>query len=106
MSVDVREDDKAYTVHADLPGVKKEDIDVQIEGNMVHISAQSRHEREEKDGEKVIRSERYFGKISRSFTLANEVDETAASAKFDNGVLELKLPKKEAPVQGKKLQIE
>lgn len=106
MSVDVREDDKAYTVHADLPGVKKEDIDVQIEGNMVHISAQSRHEREEKDGEKVIRSERYFGKISRSFTLANEVDETAASAKFDNGVLELTLPKKEAPVQGKKLQIE
>lgn len=106
MSVDVREDDKAYTVHADLPGVKKEDIDVQIEGNMVHISAQSRQEREEKEGEKVIRSERYVGRVSRTFTLTSDVDEATATAKFENGVLELILPKKPAPIQGKKLLIE
>jgi len=106
MSVDVKEDDKAYTVHADLPGVKKEDIDVQIEGNAVRISAESRQEKEEKEGEKVIRSERYIGHISRSFTLANEVDEENATAKFENGVLELTLPKKEMPVQGRKLLVE
>lgn len=106
ISVDVREDEKAYTVHADLPGVKKEDIEVQIEGNLVHITAQSRQEREEKQGEKVIRSERYVGRVSRSFTLASDVDETAATAKFENGVLELTLPKKAMPVQGRKLLIE
>ena len=69
INLDVREDDKAYTVHADLPGVKKEDIDVQVDGNLVRISAESRMEREEKQGERVIRSERYVGRVSRSFTL-------------------------------------
>ena len=106
ISLDVREDDKAYTVHADLPGVKKEDIDVQVEGNVVRISAESKQEREEKLGEKVIRSERYIGRVTRSFTLGVDVDEAIASAKFDNGVLELILPKKAAPEPRRKLTIE
>lgn len=106
ISLDVREDDKSYTVHADLPGVKKEDIDVQVEGNVVRISAENRQEREEKQGEKVIRSERYVGRVSRSFTLGVDVDESAATAKFENGVLELTLPKKPVPDQRRKLTIE
>jgi HSP20 family protein len=92
--VDVKEDDKAYTVHADIPGVKKEDIQVSIEGNQVSISAESRTEKEEKKGEKVIRSERYCGKVARSFTLAHDVDEAKSEAKYADGVLELTLPKK------------
>lgn len=106
ISLDVREDDKAYTVHADLPGVKKEDIDVQVEGNMVSISAESRQVREEKDGEKIIRSERYVGRVARSFTLGVEVDDAAATAKFENGVLELVLPKKKIPEAKHKLVVE
>ena len=106
ITLDVREDEKSYTVHADMPGVKKENIDVQVEGNVVRISAESRQEREEKQGEKVIRSERYVGKVSGSFTLGVDVDESAATAKFENGVLELTLPKKPMPEQRRKLTIE
>ena len=102
----MREDDKAYTVHADLPGVKKEDIDIQVEGNVVRISAESRQEREEKQGERVIRSERYVGRVMRSFTLGMNVDDSAASAKFENGVLELTLPKKSLAESRCKITVE
>lgn len=96
VKVDVKEDDKAYTVHADLPGVKKEDIHVNIEGNTVSISAEVKRETEQKEGEKLLRSERYYGKVYRSFTLGHDIDEAAAKAKLDNGVLDLTLPKKAA----------
>jgi HSP20 family protein len=92
--MDVSEKDNAYVVHADMPGVKKEDIKIEIDGNEVSISAETKNQKEVKDGDRVLRSERYYGKVSRSFTLANEVDEAAASAKYENGVLELALPKK------------
>jgi HSP20 family protein len=105
IKMDLKEDDSAYTVHADIPGVKKEDIQVSIEGNHVSISAESRMEKEEKKGEKVLRSERYFGKVARSFTLAHEVDEGKAQAKYSDGVLELTLPKK-AVSAAKKLAIQ
>ena len=104
IKMDVKEDDNAYTVHADIPGVKKEDIQVSIEGNQVSISAESKMEKEEKKGEKVLRSERYYGKVARSFTLAHDVDEAKAQAKYTDGVLELTLPKK-ATTAGKKLEI-
>ena len=94
IKMDLKEDDKAYTVHADIPGVKKEDIHVSIEGNQVSISAETKIEKEEKKGEKVLRSERYVGKVARSFTLAHDVDEAGAQAKYSDGVLELTLPKK------------
>lgn len=97
MKVDVREDDKAYTVHADLPGVKKEDIQVHIDGNQVSLAAEVRREKEVKEGERVLRSERYMGRVGRSFTLAAEVDSNAAQAKYADGVLELVLPKKTTP---------
>jgi HSP20 family protein len=105
IKMDVKEDDNAYTVHADIPGVKKEDIHVSIEGNQVSISAETKTEKEEKKGEKVLRSERYFGKVARSFTLAHEVDDTKAQAKYSDGVLELTLPKK-AATSAKKLAIQ
>lgn len=105
IKMDVKENDSAYTVHADIPGVKKEDIHVSIEGNQVSISAESKMEKEEKQGEKVLRSERYVGKVARSFTLAHDVDEAKAQAKYSDGVLELTLPKK-AVSAAKKLAIQ
>ncbi len=105
IKMDVSEDDKAYTVHAEIPGVKKEDIHVTIDGNQVAISAEVRNEKEVKEGEKVLRSERYYGKVSRAFTLGQDVDEAAAQAKYNNGVLDLTLPKKKA-VSSKKLAIQ
>ncbi len=94
LKLDVREDDKAYTVHAEIPGVKKDDIHVHIEGNLVSISAEVKNEKEVKEGEKLLRSERYFGKLSRSFKLAQDVDEGKANARYNDGVLELTLPKR------------
>jgi len=90
----VKENENAYTVHADIPGVKKEDIHVTVEGNMVSISAEKKTEKEEKEGDKVMRSERFVGKASRSFSLGSDVDESKAQAKYSDGVLELTLPKK------------
>lgn len=94
IKVDVKEDKQTYTVHADIPGAKKEDIHVSLDGNQVSINAEVKQEKEVKEGEKVIRSERFYGKVERSFGLENEVDESGASAKYADGVLELKLPKK------------
>jgi HSP20 family protein len=96
IKVDVDEDEKAYVVHAEIPGVKKEDIHVTVEGGQLAISAEVKNEKEVKEGGKVLRSERYYGRVSRSFSLGHEVDESAAEAKYDNGVLELRLPKRAA----------
>jgi HSP20 family protein len=93
IKLDVTEDDKAYHVKAELPGVKKEDIAVDVEGNQVAISAEVKRDTEGKT-EDVVYTERYYGKQSRSFTLAHEIDRKAAKAKFADGVLELMLPKK------------
>lgn len=94
IKLDVSEDDKAYSVHAEIPGVKKEDIHVNIDGSQVAISAEVKNEKEIKDGEKLLRSERYFGKVSRTFVLDQDVDEETAQAKYTDGVLELRLPKR------------
>lgn len=92
--MDVSEDDKSYLIKAEIPGVNKEDIKVAIDGNLVSISAEVKKESEEKKGEKLIRSERYYGRVARSFSLDEDVDQGAAQAKYSNGVLELVLPKK------------
>ena len=94
MKVDVAEHNGEYKVVAELPGVKKEDIKVNIDGDQVSITAESRAERDEKDGERVLHSERYFGTVSRAFRLSQEIDDARASAKYSDGVLELTLPKK------------
>ena len=105
VKVDVTEDNHAYKVKAELPGVKKEDINVSIDGSQISINAEVKKEHEEKDGERVLRSERYYGKFSRSFALSQDVDESTAQAKYSDGVLELILPKK-AAVSAKKLYIQ
>ena len=94
IKIDVVEKDGEYKVLAEIPGVKKDDIQVDIEGDVVSITAEARAEKDVKEGERVIHSERYFGKVSRSFRLGQEVDQAKASAKYTDGVLELALPKK------------
>ena len=95
IKLEVSEDDKNYTIKAEIPGVTKEDIHISVDGNLVSISAEVKKESEQKEGKKVIHSERYYGQVSRSFTLDSEVDEGAAQAKYADGVLEAVLPKKQ-----------
>lgn len=96
ITVDVKEKGNDYLVHAELPGIKKDDIHVHIDGGMVSISAERKQEKETKEGERVLRTERYFGKVSRSFQLGQDIDEGKSNAKFNDGVLELILAKKTA----------
>jgi len=96
MKVDVAETNGAYTVTAELAGVKKEDIQVTIDGAQVTLAAEVKREKEASRDERALHTERVYGSVSRSFTLPQEVDEGKAEAKFRDGVLELKLPKKAA----------
>ncbi len=92
--VDVKETPTAYVLHAELPGVKKEDLHITVDASKVTISGEVRQYDEEKKDEKIVRSERYFGSVMRSFQLPQEVDENLSDAKFENGILELTLAKK------------
>lgn len=105
MKVDVAEKDGAYTVTAELPGVKKEDIQVTIDGAQVTLAAEVKREKEVSQDERVLHTERVYGKATRSFTLPQEVDEAKAEAKFRDGVLELVLPKK-AAAERKRISIQ
>jgi HSP20 family protein len=96
MRVDIAEKNGAYTVTAELPGVKKEDIQVSIDGDEVTLSAEVKREKEVAKDERVLHTERSYGKVTRSFSLPQEVDEAKAEARFRDGVLELTLPKKAA----------
>jgi HSP20 family protein len=92
--VDLSETDGAYRVKADLPGVRKEDIDIQIDNNRLTLSATVKKETQDEVRGRVIRSERQVGHASRSLWLDKAVDESKATARFENGVLELTLPQK------------
>ncbi len=105
IKIDVSEKGNAYVVHAEIPGVKKEDIQVNIDGDQVSISAEARAEKEVKEGERVLHRERYYGKVVRVFRLGADLDQSAANAKFVDGVLELTLPKK-AEAAGRQLTIQ
>jgi HSP20 family protein len=105
IKMDVTEVGDGYMVHAEVPGVKKEDINVEIEGNEVTITAEVKREWEKKEGDKMLRSERYYGNVYRSFTLPHELDEKKSEAKYKDGVLELKLVCKAGATAGKKLPI-
>jgi len=96
IKIDLSEQDGNYLVKAEIPGVRKEDIDVRVDGDQVTISAETKSEKEEKDKGRVLRKERQEGHASRSFTLACPVDEAQSEASFKDGVLSLKLPKKAA----------
>ena len=103
--VEVSEKDNAYVLRGDLPGVKKDDINITIDGDTVAIAAEVKNEKDVKDGERVLRSERHYGKLYRAFTLGQAVDETTAQARYADGVLELTLPKK-AAAQAKRVTIQ
>ncbi|HEX2197303.1 MAG TPA: Hsp20/alpha crystallin family protein, partial [Burkholderiales bacterium] len=105
MKVDVAEKNGAYTVTAELPGVKKDDIQVTIDGSQVTLAAEVKREKEASQDERVLHAERLYGKVSRSFTLPQELDEANAEARFKDGVLELTLPKK-AAAQRKQISIQ
>jgi HSP20 family protein len=105
MKVDVAEKNGGYAVTAELPGVRKEDIQITIDGAQVTLAAEVKREKEASQEERVLHSERVYGKVSRSFTLPQELDETKAEAKFKDGVLELTLPKK-AATQRKQISIQ
>jgi len=101
IKVDASEDDLSYRITADIPGARKEDIKVSVDGAEVTILAESRSEKEDKQGERVIHRERTYGAMSRTLTLPQTVDDTRAQAKYENGVLTLTLPKRSAPTSRK-----
>jgi len=103
--VDVAEKNGAYRVTAELPGVRKDDIQVSIDGAQVTLSAEVKQEKEASQDERVLHAERTFGKVTRSFTLPQDIDEAKVEAKFRDGVLELTLPKK-AAAQRKQITIQ
>jgi HSP20 family protein len=105
LRVDVRETAEAYVVSAELPGVKKDRIEVEIEGDEVSIAAEIGARSEEREGEKWLRVERFQGRTARRFALPQEIDEARADAKFTDGVLELTLPKK-APAAGRRIAVQ
>ena len=105
IKIDVSEKDGAYLVHAEIPGVKKEDIQVNIDGDQVSISAETHGEKEVKENERVLHRERYYGKVARAFRLGTDIDQSGANAKYADGVLELTLPKK-ADVAGRQLAVQ
>jgi len=94
IKVDVQEIEGAYKVQAEIPGVNKEDIQVMIDGDIVTLRAEVQQQDSQKEGGKVVHSERYFGAVSRSFQLPSDVDEAKAKARYENGVLTLTLPRK------------
>jgi HSP20 family protein len=102
--IDVTENEKEYKVLGEMPGVKKDEISVTISGCEVMIAAEVKHEKDDKNGETVLRTERFFGKLQRELTFSQEIDEAKAEAKYNNGVLELTLPKKDG-VAAKKVAV-
>ena len=101
---DVNENDQNYTIRAEIPGVRKEDIKVDVNANRVTIAVETQQQDEQKEGEKVVRCEIYRGQMYRSFTLEHDVDESKAEARYQDGILELVLPKR-ADRGGAKLEI-
>jgi HSP20 family protein len=102
--VDIKDADNAYVFNAELPGVNKEDLHVTVDGSIVTIAAEIKQHDEQTKDEKIVRSERYFGSVSRSFQLPADVDQDTAKASYENGVLQLTLPKK-INVAGKRIEI-
>ena len=105
IKVDVKETEDGYTVLAEVPGVAKEDIHVTVEGSVVTLRAEIKQQDSQTQDEKVLRTERYYGAVARSFQLATDIDNEKSKAKYENGVLTLTLPKKLA-LAGQRLNVE
>ncbi len=97
MKTDVKETDSGYEVDIDLPGFKKDEINVQLDNGYLSISAAKGLDKEEKNKEgKYIRKERYAGAMSRSFYVGDSLTQEDIKAKYESGILRLSIPKKEA----------
>jgi HSP20 family protein len=105
MKLEVSEQPEAFKVLAEIPGVKRDEIQVTIDGDQVTIGAEVRREKDVKEGERIVHSERYYGKVSRAFRLGADLDESKSQARYADGVLELILPKK-ATAAARKLTIQ
>jgi len=104
IKIDVKNNEKSFTVHAEMPGLTKDDIHVTVEGNVVTIQAEvKQYDADTEDGQ-LVHSERYYGSVQRSFSLPAAVSEAKAKAKYENGILTLNLPK-EAANGSKKIAI-
>ena len=86
IKIDVKETPDAYAVEAEVPGVSREDIQVTIDGPVVTLRAEIRQQDSQSEGEKLLRSERYYGAVSRSFQLPQDIDNATSKAKYENGV--------------------
>jgi len=95
-ALDISEDDKAYSVTVDMPGVAKEAVKVRVEGRRVHIETASTEAATPTDGSRVLYRERRAASYARSFALPAEIDQGQSQARFDNGVLTLTLVKRVA----------
>jgi HSP20 family protein len=95
IKVDVKDCKTEYVLEAEIPGVSKDDVKIEVDGDSVTISAEVRQCQEEKKDEKLVKSERYYGAVSRTVQLDSEVLSDSASAKYENGVLTVHLPKSE-----------
>lgn len=104
IKIDVKNNAKSFTVHAEMPGLNKEDIHVTVDGNVVTIQAEVKQHDAETEEERLVHSERYYGSVQRSFALPAAVSEAKVKAKYENGILTLNLPK-EAPNGSKKIAI-
>ena len=105
IKIDVKETPDAYAVEAEVPGVSREDIHVTIDGPVVTLRAEIRQQDSQTDGARLLRSERFYGAVSRSFQLPQDIDNATSKARYENGVLQLTLPKK-LPTAGQRLIIE
>jgi HSP20 family protein len=93
--VDISETDKCYQITAEIPGIKREDVKISIEDGVLTVHGERKEEKEEK-GRKFHRVERFYGSFSRNFALPQDIDEEHVDATFADGLLTLKIPKKEA----------
>ena len=95
MKTDIREKKDKYILDIDLPGFKKENINIGLENGYLNISAKSESEKEEKDEEKYLHKERFYGECTRSFYVGDDIKEHDIQAEFKNGILKIEVPKKE-----------
>ncbi len=103
--MDVKERDDAYVIKTEMPGVNKDDVSITLENGVLTITGESKSEKEEKEGERVLRQERRYGKFVRSLRLGTQIDEKGVKASYKDGVLELILPKAEE-VKPKKITVD
>ncbi len=104
--LDVKEHADGYTVLAELPGVANDDIHVEIDGGLVTLRAEVKQHDAQREGERLVRSERYYGTVARSIQLPVDIDDAEAHAKYDHGVLTLSLPKRRALASQKRVRID